>query len=416
VTRDRQSLQSWYRKAMLRRIQELVALRGAVQRQEPGAGDKLRQIAQALRGSGGTFGFAQLSATAALVETTTDRDAIRRLEGLVAQLWNVAGEGAEGLRNRFDWLGCAAMGPVAGMATRVGEEDLARSWSSVAREAGIDESELAHRVADYLGIEVANLKTLGRAAQRLVPEALMASERIVPLCENSASITIATSEPVSLPLELEIQRLTGRVPAFAVAPPAAIEAVLESLSERRGGAAIEAGQTGASSEARGDRSPGRASAGAAAHPAQPSPAAAELPGPAGGPDPWDGRSVLVVDDEASSRLLVRSLLEKRGFVTIEARDGVEALEAMQRDGSIGLAIVDLNMPRMDGLELIWELRDARQWRHLPVIVVTGEKDEVLETQIMEEGADDYIRKPVDPKLFLARVEATLRRTGVRGST
>jgi len=49
-------------------------------------------------------------------------------------------------------------------------------------------------------------------------------------------------------------------------------------------------------------------------------------------------------------------------------------------------------------------------RHLPVIVVTGEMDEILETQLLEEGADDYIRKPVDPRLFLARVEATIRRT------
>ena len=70
------------------------------------------------------------------------------------------------------------------------------------------------------------------------------------------------------------------------------------------------------------------------------------------------------------------------------------------------------MPRMDGLELIWELRDTSAWKHLPVIVVTGEEDEILETQLLEEGADDYVRKPVDPRLFLARVESTLRRTSV----
>lgn len=121
--------------------------------------------------------------------------------------------------------------------------------------------------------------------------------------------------------------------------------------------------------------------------------------------------VLVVDDEPSARLLVRALLEKRGFDTVEAADGVEALEVIRQHDHIGLAVVDLNMPRMDGLELIWELRDARAWADLPVIVVTGESDEILETQIMEEGADDYIRKPLDPRLFLARVEATLRRAG-----
>ncbi len=78
-------------------------------------------------------------------------------------------------------------------------------------------------------------------------------------------------------------------------------------------------------------------------------------------------------------------------------------------GSIGLVVADLNMPRMDGLELIWELRADERRSRLPVIVVTGEVDEILETQLLEEGADDYIRKPLDPRLFLARVEATLRR-------
>ncbi len=67
------------------------------------------------------------------------------------------------------------------------------------------------------------------------------------------------------------------------------------------------------------------------------------------------------------------------------------------------------MPRMDGLELIWEMRAAEDWTHIPVVVVTGETDEVLETKLIEEGADDYIRKPLDPRLFVARVGATIRR-------
>ena len=117
----------------------------------------------------------------------------------------------------------------------------------------------------------------------------------------------------------------------------------------------------------------------------------------------------MVDDEVSARLLVRALLERRGYYVVEASDGVQALEVVRSDHRIGLVVADLNMPRMDGLELMWELRDARDLEHLPVIVVTGEVDEILETQLLEEGADDYIRKPVDPRLFLARVEATIRR-------
>jgi DNA-binding response OmpR family regulator len=120
----------------------------------------------------------------------------------------------------------------------------------------------------------------------------------------------------------------------------------------------------------------------------------------------------VVDDDAGARLLARSLLEKRGYAVAEAVDGVEALEVVRAGAGerIELVVADLNMPKMDGLELIWELRDLEVQDPLAVIVVTGEVDEVLETQLMEEGADDYIRKPIDPRLFLARVEATIRRT------
>jgi DNA-binding response OmpR family regulator len=120
----------------------------------------------------------------------------------------------------------------------------------------------------------------------------------------------------------------------------------------------------------------------------------------------------VVDDDAGARLLVRALLEKRGYTVHEAGDGMEALETFRAGAAapIELVVADLNMPKMDGLELIWELRDLQEQEPLAVIVVTGEVDEVLETQLMEEGADDYIRKPIDPRLFLARVEATIRRT------
>jgi DNA-binding response OmpR family regulator len=119
-----------------------------------------------------------------------------------------------------------------------------------------------------------------------------------------------------------------------------------------------------------------------------------------------------VDDEPAARLLIRAMLTKGGYRVVEAGDGVEALSVVDRGESVGLVVADLNMPRMDGLELMWELRDRPDWEHLPVIVVTGEVDEILETQLMEEGADDYIRKPLDPRLFLARVEATIRRSAV----
>jgi putative two-component system response regulator len=115
-----------------------------------------------------------------------------------------------------------------------------------------------------------------------------------------------------------------------------------------------------------------------------------------------------VDDDPGARLLTRTLLQKGSYAVEEAGDGLEALERLRVTEHVGLVVVDLNMPNMDGLELIWEMR-AGESSDVPVIVVTGETDEVLEAKLIEEGADDYVRKPLDPRLFLARVAATMRR-------
>lgn len=376
VTLDRDGLQTWYRQAMLRRMDELRGLRDAVEKGDPEACDALRDVAQALRGSGGSFGFAELSAVAGVVETTADAEALRRLEGLVDELRELADH--PGGEMRFGWLArCAGLGDDELADTIGGTDDIEDAWLAVSRRAGLDDAGLAARVASRFGLRVADLGSRSRGAQRLVPEALMSSGGIMPLVEDSSTITVATADPTSLRTDLEVGRLTGRKPVFAVAAPAAVRAVLEDLFGR----ALE-------------RSPGEA------------PTAF-----AGRGDQGDPPRVLVVDDEPSARLLVRSLLERRGYEAVEASDGLEALDRIRLDDSIRLAVVDLNMPRMDGLELLWTLRDSLETAELPVIVVTGERDEVLETQIMEEGADDYVRKPVDPRLFVARVEATLRRAG-----
>ncbi|MBT8487292.1 MAG: response regulator, partial [Gemmatimonadetes bacterium] len=338
--------------------------------------------------------------TASKVETTSDDQGSRRLEGLLVELRRLVGDQRDEGRRVFEWMAVSAgLGP-SRWTTDAAEA--AQAWRVVAEVAGLSDAELAEAIADRFDLEPAAMSKASRAARRLVPEAFMAAQKVVPLKEDSRTITVATVEPVSLPNELELERLTGRRPVFAVAPPRALDAVLDAMAKEV------------------PRPPSEDA----------NPPEAEGPTSDSGDGPPDGRGaptgggssasppqsdqpvgVLIVDDEPSARLLVRALLEKRGFDTIEAADGLEALEVMREHDHIGLAVVDLNMPRMDGLELIWELRDARAWAQLPVIVVTGERDEILETQIMEEGADDYIRKPVDPRLFLARVEATLRRAG-----
>lgn len=399
VTRDRLDLQEWYREAMLGRIDELVGLRERLRGEgRAAAADELRKVGQALRGSGGTFGFPELSTAAGVVELTSDHQALRRLEGLLRELRHFVG----GLRDErarvFEWVAVA----VGMSAVRVPEvlaeaEDVEDAWSRVRAEQGLDETEMTCRMADYLGLTVAETTLRSRAARRLLPEAFMASHGIVPLEEDSVSITVATADPVSLSHEVEVRRLTGRRPVFAVAPPGAIGAVLAAVLDEEARSVPDAGSPSVERETSEGGPPGRGVK-------RSSPRSSV-----------DATRVLVVDDEESARLLVRTLLEKRGYAALEASDGIEALRVIDAADDVGIAVVDLKMPRMDGLELIWELRDTPRWADLPIIVVTGEQDEILETQIMEEGADDYVRKPIDPRLFLARVESTLRRSEVRSS-
>lgn len=363
---------------MLERIDELVELRERLRGEERArAADELRKVGQALRGSGGTFGFPELSTAAGVVELTSDDQALRRLEGLLSQLRRFVGGLRDERGRTFEWVAVAVGVSPVRVPEILGEaEGLEDAWSAVRRVQGLDDAEMTRRMADYFGLAVAETTERSRAAWRLLPEVFMASHGIVPLQEDSASITVATADPVSLVLEVEVRRLTGRRPVFSVAPPAAIGAVLASVLDGAVGPSV----------------------------ARPSP-----------PSTDDVTRVLVVDDEDSARLLVRTLLEKRGYTALEASDGLDALRVLDGADDVDIAVVDLKMPRMDGLELMWELRDAERWADLPIIVVTGEQDEILETQIMEEGADDYVRKPIDPRLLLARVESTLRRSELRSS-
>ncbi len=127
-------------------------------------------------------------------------------------------------------------------------------------------------------------------------------------------------------------------------------------------------------------------------------------------DPNQGR-VLVVDDDASSRLLMRSVLEKKGFQVLEADDGPPALEMLDKIGDMSLVMLDLNMPQMHGREVLERIRSAIGTAGLPVVVLTGIEDPAVEIELLAAGADDYLRKPIDPSRLAVRVEAVLRRAG-----
>jgi type IV pilus assembly protein PilB len=117
--------------------------------------------------------------------------------------------------------------------------------------------------------------------------------------------------------------------------------------------------------------------------------------------------VLVADDDAQMRRLVRSVLERDGHEVSEAPDGLDALEqiAQQRPD---LVVLDMDMPRLDGLGVLEELGASVQTAQLPVIMLTARTDET-ECRALELGAHDYLTKPVRPTALSARVKAVLRR-------
>ncbi|MEJ2705994.1 MAG: response regulator transcription factor [Anaerolineales bacterium] len=116
-------------------------------------------------------------------------------------------------------------------------------------------------------------------------------------------------------------------------------------------------------------------------------------------------TVLVVDDEKSLRDFVRRNLEVRGFTVITAANGLEAL-AIFNTQNVDLVILDVMMPRMDGLETI---RRIRQNSLVPIIVLSALGEEGDKIQALNMGADDYLTKPFGVGELLARLQAVLRR-------
>jgi two-component system KDP operon response regulator KdpE len=116
-------------------------------------------------------------------------------------------------------------------------------------------------------------------------------------------------------------------------------------------------------------------------------------------------AVLVVDDEKAIRDFVRKNLEIRGFRVAAASQGIEALEIFNAQ-NINLVILDIMMPRMDGLETI---RRIRQVSTVPIIILTALGEEADKIKAFDLGADDYLTKPFGVGELLARIKAVLRR-------
>jgi two-component system OmpR family response regulator len=117
-------------------------------------------------------------------------------------------------------------------------------------------------------------------------------------------------------------------------------------------------------------------------------------------------TILVVDDDPQIRDVLKVALERAGFRVNLARDGVEGLRETQV-GEPDLAILDIGMPEMDGLELC---RAIRRESEVPILFLTARDDEVDRILGLEMGGDDYVTKPFSPRELVARVRAILKRT------
>jgi len=127
-----------------------------------------------------------------------------------------------------------------------------------------------------------------------------------------------------------------------------------------------------------------------------------------GPHGLPAVKVLLVDDEDSLRKVMRDLLERDGYDVAEARDGVQALDQIDRVGP-DIIVLDLNLPGLDGYGVLSHLRSRPATASIPVIVLTAKGDEDNEVRVFELGADDFLTKPFRARALSARLEAVLGR-------
>ena len=119
--------------------------------------------------------------------------------------------------------------------------------------------------------------------------------------------------------------------------------------------------------------------------------------------------ILVVDDEANIRMLLKFNLEKAGFLVQEAENGKNALALVTKEKP-DLLLLDLMLPEIDGLEVCRRLKGSSATASLPIIMLTAKNEEVDKVIGLELGADDYIAKPFSPRELIARIKAVLRRS------
>jgi len=117
--------------------------------------------------------------------------------------------------------------------------------------------------------------------------------------------------------------------------------------------------------------------------------------------------VLIVEDNEHAAYLLRTLLERAGYVVIESPDGRDAIEKLGSLEPVDLMILDLMLPYVSGYQVLIEARQSPKWRRVPIVVVTARTLEMDAVRALETGADDFVRKPFAPDELLARVRRAI---------
>ena len=250
----------------------------------------------------------------------------------------------------------------------------ADAWALVTMAAGIAPPELARGVAAHFRLELVDLDDRDLHAEKLIPGAVARRLNVLPLRYTDRNLVVASADPVGMEAERELTALAGRTVHPEIASPEAIKEALNRIYPDRAEPIHEVPRI--------------------------------MPEDRGGPH------VLVVDDDADARALLRDALEGSGFRVSEAADGSDALVVLdQTDNAIHLVTLDLQMRELHGLDTLRKMRSMVRTAHIPVIIATGSNDSAVEMELFAAGADDYVVKLIDPPRFVLRVLAVLRRRG-----
>ncbi|MFQ5649168.1 MAG: response regulator [bacterium] len=120
--------------------------------------------------------------------------------------------------------------------------------------------------------------------------------------------------------------------------------------------------------------------------------------------------VLTVDDAATVRAMVRNILQPEGFEIHEATNGAEALEAVKKENSFDVILLDWEMPEMDGLSFLTEVRQNNLAPNTKIIMLTALNRMANILSAMDAGADEYIMKPFTPDVMLEKIQSTVATT------